>query len=228
MKTKPGITSAIFIAAILLHGCATTPEYLPAPSSSKPASEYHREQLNSPTSKQVGGAAASGAIGGLLGPLGIIVAVVGANSTRISALETYWKSIDDTELVGVVIEDATQKRNAQFLDNPRWFSNLPNKDQLPQQMNIDFGSGNSLVFPVNPGIHPAVGDVVTVVASPTAHKLMKPRADFYHDLPWIVGVRCNKQDVACIADPANEPGVARRGGIVQVNMNADASSRQEH
>jgi len=225
MKVKPGASSAILLSALLLHGCATTPDYLPAPSKSKSASEYHREQLNSPTSKQVGGAAASGAIGGLLGPLGLIVAVVGANSTRMSALETYWKTIDDTELVGVVIEDATSKRNEQFLDNPRWFSNLPKKAQLPQQLNIDLGSGNSLVLPVNPGIHPAVGDVVTVVASPTAHNLMKPRADFYHDLPWVVAIRCEKQDAACIADPTNEPGVVRRGGGEQQNMNTGALSR---
>ena len=195
---------------VVLSGCASSPNYRPAPSAERTPESYHREQLHYPTGKELGGAAVSGAIGGLLGPLGALITVIGTHSTRMNAMETYWRSIDNTEIVGVVIEDVTEIRNAEFLDHGRWFANLPPKEALPQQVNIDTGSGNHLVLPVKPGLNARTGDVVTVLAGPTAHKLIKPRADFFLDLPWVVGIRCRGEDSVCMADPDNEPGVAKR------------------
>ncbi len=202
--------SGILILSLILNGCASTPEYLPPPSRNQSSHDAQREQLNYATGQELGGAAVSGAIGGILGPIGIIVTAIGTASTRRHAQNLYWQSVDNTELVGIVIEDATKKRNQEYLDHPRWFSNLPAKQSLPQELNVDVGSGNSFVLPVKTTIHPQVGDIVTILAPATTHKLMSPHADFYQDMPQIVEIRCQKQDMACMKAADNALGVAKR------------------
>ena len=194
----------------LLGGCATTPNYLPAPSAKQTNIEHKREQIQSPAAKQIGGAALSGILGGLLGPVGILVTSIGSAATQKAGLTSYWKSISGTELVGVIIEDVTEQRNKEFLSNPSWFKHLPSKDQRPKQWNVDFGNGNSFVFPVASNIKPHIGDVVTIISPATAYQLMDKQADFEQDLPKITSVRCMAYDLACVKNPENELGVAKR------------------
>ncbi len=199
----------ILIATLALSACSSNPYHTP-PSKGKSASDYKREQLDYSKTQELGGAALSGLVGGLLGPAGILITSLGTTGARLRALNNYWSSVDNTELVGVVYQDVTKARNAEFLDHSSWFTNLPKKADLPLELNVDTGSGNSFVFPVKPDIHPEIGDVVTIKASSTTHKIMSKHADFFQDLPWIVEIRCKKQDKACIDAPENEVGVAKR------------------
>ena len=194
----------------LLTACAANQEYKKPTSSYKNKSHYRHEQLDSPAAKQVTGAALSGVIGGLLGPLGILVTAIGSNVSQKQGIVSYLKQMDNTEMVGIVLEDVTDKRNKQFLSNPRWFKNLPSKDQLPKQLNVDLGSGNSFIFPLMPGLEVGEGDIVTILASNTTHNLASINADFYKDLPLIISLRCKNTDIQCITLPENEQGIVKR------------------
>ena len=194
----------------MLTACAANQEYKKPTSSYKNKSHYRHEQLDSPAAKQVTGAALSGIIGGLLGPIGILVTAVGSNVSQRQGIVSYLKQMDNTEMVGIVLEDVTDKRNKQFLSNPRWFKNLPSKDRLPRQLNVDLGSGNSFIFPLMPGLEVDEGDIVTISAPSTTHNLASIKADFYKDLPLIISLRCKRTDINCAALPENEQGIARR------------------
>lgn len=202
------ISSLVIVS--LLSACASTQEYKKPPSSTKAKSSYRHEQLSSPAAKQVTGAALSGLVGGLLGPLGILITAIGSSASQKQGVVSYLKQMNDTEMVGLVIEDVTEKRNSEFLSNPRWFTNLPAKDKLPKQLNVDLGSGNSFIFPLISGLEVSEGDIVTIIAPSSTHHLASIKADFDKDLPQIIAVRCKMNDSACIGLPENELGIARR------------------
>lgn len=194
----------------LLSACASNQGYKKPMSMGKSKSLYKREQFNSPAAKQVSGAVVSGIVGGLLGPIGILVTAIGSSVSQKQSVIAYLKQMDNTEMAGIVIEDVTKKRNQEFLENPRWFTNLPAKDKLPREVNVDLGSGNSFIFPVATGVEVTEGDVITVIASPTTHNLVSIKSDFFKDLPQVTEVRCKANDADCIAAPENELGIVRR------------------
>lgn len=171
---------------------------------------YKHEQFDSPASKQAAGAAISGIVGGLLGPLGILVTAIGSSISHKQSVISYLKQMNNAEMSGLVIEVATDKRNKEFLANPRWFTNLPPKEKLPKEVNVDLGSGNSFIFPVVSGVHVSEGDVVTIIAPSTTHNLASIKSDFFKDLPQVTEVRCKANDADCIAAPENELGIVRR------------------
>lgn len=202
---------SVVLASSIISGCAAGPSYKAAPSA-KITKAYTREQIASPAGKQVGGAVVSGIIGGLLGPLGAIVTAIGNSQTQKITVTKYWKSFSNTRMVGVVVEDVSKKRINEYLDNPRWFQNLPTKAQMPAHFSVDFGSGNLLMLPVQIGVMPKIGDVVEVYAPPNAWTLVNQKADF-GGLPQITKIRCNFQDIACINGPENEPGIVEHLGV---------------
>lgn len=208
MNHSNKISSLVIVS--LLTACVSTQEYKKPPSSNKSKSSYQHEQLSSPAAKQVSGAALSGVLGGLLGPLGILVTAIGSNVSHKQGIVSYLKQMNDTEMVGLVIEDVTEKRNNEFLSNPRWFINLPAKDKLPRELNVDLGSGNSFIFPLKSGLEVSEGDIVTIIAPSSTHHLASIKADFYKDLPQVIAVRCKMNDSVCIELPENELGIARR------------------
>lgn len=209
-------TIIALLIATQITGCSTTPTYLPSPTAKKSASDYKREQISSPASKQVAGAALSGVIGGLLGPIGILVTSIGTATTNRKALISTWQSFSNTRMVGVVVEDVSKKRIGEYLSNPRWFKDLPPKDQIPAHFSVDFGSGSLLMVPVSQGIMPQIGDVVTVYAPPHAWHLVSVHAEF-SALPQITEIRCHAQDKACIDNPDNEPGILEHLGTYDAN-----------
>lgn len=208
MNYSKNVSSLVMLS--FLSACASSMAYKKPPSMGKSKSFYKHEQFNSPAAKQASGAALSGFIGGLLGPIGILVTAIGSNVSQKQGVVSYLKQMDNTEMAGVVIENVTDKRNKEFLANPRWFTNLPSKDKLPNQVNVDLGSGNSFIFPVMVGVDVAEGDVVTVIASSTTHNLASNKSDFFKDLPQVTNVRCKANDADCISAPENEPGIVRR------------------
>lgn len=205
--------SLIYLLVLsLTTGCAGGPTYKPAPSA-KSNTQYKREQIASPVGKQVGGAVMSGVVGGLLGPLGIIITSIGSNRTQKITMTHYWKSFSNTELVGVIVEDVTKKRVSEYLSNRSWFKDLPKKDEMPMHFSVDVGSGNILMLPVSSDLTtmPQVGDVVEVYAPPHAWHLVSPKAPF-SALPVITTIRCEAANLACVLDPDNEPGIIKRLG----------------
>lgn len=200
----------LILIYFLTTACSSTIEYKKPPSMGKPKSDYKHEQFNSPASTQASGAAVSGLVGGLLGPIGILVTGIGTGLSFKQGIISYMKQMNDTEMSGIVIEDVTEKRNKELLANPRWFTNLPPKNQLPRQVNVDLGSGNSFIFPVESTLDVATGDVVTVISGSTAHNLASPKADFFTDYPRVVNIRCKANDDSCITLPENELGIVRR------------------
>lgn len=208
MNHSKNLTGLVILS--LLSACASNQEYKKPPSMGKSKSLYKHEQFNSPAAKQVSGAVVSGIVGGLLGPIGILVTAIGSSVSQKQGVIAYLEQMDNTEMAGIVIEDVTKKRNQQFLENPRWFTNLPAKDKLPREVNVDLGSGNSFIFPVAAGVEVSEGDVVKIIAPSTTHKLASIKADFYKDLPQVTEVRCKANDVDCITAPENEPGIVRR------------------
>jgi hypothetical protein len=208
MHYSKNLSSLLILS--LLSGCASGQEYKKPPSMGKSKSLYKHEQFSSPASKQVAGAAISGIVGGLLGPLGILVTAIGSSVSQKQGVISYLKQMNSTEMAGIVIEDVTTKRNQEFLDNPRWFINLPAKEMLPKEVNVDLGSGNSFIFPVVAGVDVSEGDVVTIIAPPTTHNLASIKSDFYKDLPQVTEVRCMANDIDCITASENEPGIVRR------------------
>lgn len=199
-----------------LTACSTTPTYLPSPTAKKSASDYQREQISSPASKQVAGAALSGVVGGLLGPVGILVTSIGTAAANRKALISTWQSFSNTRMVGVVVEDVSKKRIGEYLSNPRWFKDLPPKAQIPAHFSVDFGSGSLLMLPLATGVMPQIGDVVTVYAPPHAWHLVSVHAEF-SSLPQITEIRCHAGVKACIDNPDNEPGILEHLGAYDPN-----------
>jgi predicted small lipoprotein YifL len=197
---------------ISMVGCATSaPKYLPAPSAKKTVNDYKREQIASPEGKQLASSFVSGFIGGVMGPFGAIFSVISASYADKKILVNHWKSFSNTELVGVVIEDVTQKRLLDYKNNAKTFTNLPTEANMPKHYTVDLGAGNLFVLPVKAGIHTHVGDVVTVYAPPDTWKLVEGKANF-HYMPTIINVRCLATDQACIKAPDNEQGIAKHLG----------------
>lgn len=193
-----------------LVGCASTtpPKYLPAPSASKSADDYQRQQIPSPVKKQMLSAFASGFINGALGPFGGIVSHLVSKYSQQLILTSYWKSIADTEIVGVVIEDVTQKRLSEYQAHPKQFSHLPAQSAMPQHVSVDFGSGHLLILPVNANISPKAGDVVSAVIANDAWKMIGDPIDFDY-MPRISNIRCISTDITCAKLPENEQGIAQ-------------------
>ncbi len=213
-QLKGAMHQAKIMLLVLIYfftaACTSTTAYKKPPSMGKPKSDYQHEQFNSPASTQAGGAALSGLVGGLLGPIGILVTGIGSGLSYKQGIVSYMKQMNNTEMSAIVIEEVTEKRNKELLDNPRWFVNLPPKNELPHQVNVDLGSGNSFIFPVESDLDVATGDVVTVISSSTAHNLASPKADFFKDYPRVVSIRCKANDDSCIKLPENELGIVRR------------------
>ena len=198
-----------------MSGCAS--QYLPPPSRNTPASAYTREQIKPMRHFSAAGFGESSMVGvlaALTGPFALLVLPVGtfevSKHERHKDLTAYWQQIDDTELVGAVVQDVTKFRNQQFHDHPKWFKNLPPPTQLPQEVSVDCGSGNLFQVPVRPGVRVSPGDIVTVMSPATVDHLINTDANFYKDQPWVVAVRCQKGDTNCAQDPANQEGIARK------------------
>lgn len=201
-------------ALISVTGCATntTPKYLPPPSAKKSSSDYTRQQIASPAKKQILSAFVTGFVAGALGPLGSIVSNVTAKYTQKKISTGYWKSFSNTELVGVVIEDATEKRLSEYKNKADLFTHLPAIAAMPNHYSVDFGSGNFFILPVHEGLKLQVGDVVTAYVTPDAWKIVADKIDYTY-LPKITAIRCLATDNTCISAPENEPGIAKRLGL---------------
>jgi len=207
---------AIALSALIsMVGCASTsgPTYLPAPSANKSSSDYKRAQIESPVKKQMISAAITGFIGGALGPLGSIFTNVVSKYSQKKIITGYWKSFSNTELVGVVIEDATQQRLLEYKNKAELFTQLPNEAMMPKHYSVDFGAGNLFILPVKNGIHPQVGDVVTAYVAPDAWKIVDEKVNFEY-IPTIIDIRCSASNQACINAPENEQGIAKHLGLV--------------
>lgn len=218
MKTLNTYTKRAIACGLMLSlvGCASTPpKYLPAPSASKSADDYKRQQIPSAAKKQMLSAFASGFINGALGPFGGIVSHFFSKYSQQMILAGYWKSLADTEIVGVVIEDVTQRRISEYQANPKQFIHLPPQSSMPQHVSVDFGSGHLLILPVNTNIAPKAGDVVSAVIASDAWKMIDDPIDFNY-MPRISNIRCFAIDVACAKLPENEQGIAQHFEKVKV------------
>ncbi|WP_292804026.1 hypothetical protein [Methylotenera sp.] len=209
-----------YTAIISLVGCASTtpPKYLPAPSAAKSAEDYQRQQIPSPVKKQMLSAFVSGFVSGALGPLGGFVSSYISKYSQQKILTGYWQSIANTEIVGVVIEDATQKRKQEYQANAKLFTNLPPEATMPQHLSVDFGSGHLLILPVTPSITPKQGDVVSAFIADDAWKMVGDPIDFKY-MPRISSIRCVAADIACVKRPENEQGIAQRFNAAQMVKN---------
>lgn len=202
----------ILITTQLVTGCASTQGYLPPPSQ-KDNSPHLRSQLPQPSSLQKTGAFISGVIGGALGPLGIIVTKLGSSLTTEVAMQHFWNKFSHAEILGVVIEDVTERRKMEIRDHQKLFTNLPSLNNFPKHYSVDLGSGHGMIMPTNLRANLKPGDLVRVVTSENVSKLQITPVD-YKQVPTITDKICDAEDRECLRRPENEIGVV---GYVATN-----------